>query len=393
MYIKEVKEALKFLMACDVVPYLWGPHGIGKTQAIKQFAAEGGHKEFTLALGNVEIPDILGVMDRKIDQYTGATQSSTYLMPEFFSDLIKFANENPDKYAILFLDELNHARKDVLSPIFQMITGKSIHTTKFPKNFRIIAASNPPTDDYAGVLNMRNKALLDRFCHINVQPSHKGWLEHATSAGVHADILEFVRENPEHLRTPSADFSADKYATPSERTWQDYVAPLYAMGAPKELIYGLVGTATGVAWYTWMEQQRAKTITGTDIMDYSKETEKRVKKLIKEGQWAEVQKAVDALQAEAAKRTKELHEAHEKGDKNDGKSPPDVTANIVKFLCELPDEVMVSAFLLLSTSECRYLAYTVFDDPTMVSHFGKVIGRTKTAEAGEATPAPKAKKK
>lgn len=399
MYISEFKAALPYLFKANVVPFVWGVHGIGKTTAMQQFADEGGHKLFTLALGNVEIPDILGIMDAEVDQYTGRKTCASYLKPEFFKDLIDFANNNPDRYAILFLDELNHARKDVLSPVFQMITGGSVHTTKFPANFRIVAASNPPTDDYSGVLNLRNQALLDRFCHIKIDPSSAGWLKYAEGR-VNPDMLGFIRENPDHLRVQNTSFSVDQYAKPSERSWEA-AHRLYEIGAPKELIYGMVGTSTGTSFYTWMENNRAKTISGDEIFAYSKETQKAVKKLIKEGQWAELQKVVDSFRDTTVKRTAALHEVYEallkadeakdtkelerlkKLDPSEGKSTEAETAAVVAFLCDLPDEVMMSAFPQLSTIECRYIAYTVFDDPKMVEHFKALLERVKKGEAKE----------
>ncbi len=381
MYINEFKASLPYLFKAKVVPFAWGPHGVGKTSAIQQFADEGGHKLFTLALGNVEIPDILGVMDKHVDEYTGKVTSSRYLMPEFFKELFDFCRENPDKYSILFLDELNHARKDVLSPVFQMITGGGVHTYKFPENFRIAVASNPPTDDYPGVLNLRNQALLDRFCHLNIQPNPTSWIEgYAVPQGLSDDIVQFIRNNPDHLRSAQVPFSSDQFAKPSERSW-DYVNRLYAIQAPKELIYGMVGTATGTAWYAWMDANKEKLITGEEILAYNEKTRTAVLKLIKEEKFAEVQKVVDAFRDTVMKKTAELHALYEKGeDKTDGKCTPEECRSVVQFLKDLPEESMMAAFPQLSNEQCRYIGYTVFDDQEMVDHFKKVLESTKKAE-------------
>jgi alkaline phosphatase D len=386
MYVSELKNALPYLFKAKITPFLWGVHGIGKTTAIEQVAAEGGHKLFTLALGNVEIPDILGIMDFEVDPKTGKRVSSKYMMPEFFKTLFDFAEANPDKYAILFLDELNHARKDVLSPVFQMAISGSLHTYKFPTNVRIVAAANPPTDDYAGVLNIRNAAFNDRFCHIKIEPNAKGWLNYAAGK-VNDDIHGFITDSPDQLRVEGQAFSVDTFCRPSERSWE-MADRLYKLDAPRELIYGMVGTTTGVAFYSWMETNKAKQISGQEILEYTKETQKRVLALVKDGKWAEVQKCVDNLQSETAKRTKELHEAYEKGDKNTGFCTDSEKAAVVKFMLDMPDEVFMSAFQVLSQIECRYICYPVFNDDSMAARMRKVVEQLKKNDA----KAAKAKK-
>lgn len=407
MFISEFKTALPYLLKARVTPFVWGVHGIGKTSCIKQVAAEGGHKLFTLALGNVEIPDLLGIMDTNEDQYTGK-RSARYLIPEYFQQLITFAETNPDKYAIVFLDELNHARKDVLSPVFQMVLENSLHATKFPDNFRFIVASNPPTEDYAGVLNLRNQAFLDRFCHIKIEPNAKGWLEYANDK-VNSDILGFINDNPDHLRMAGKSFSVDTFCSPSERSWEA-VNRLYELGAPKELIYGMVGISSGQAFYSWMAANKAKTISGADILAYTPETQALVQTLVKEGRWAEVQKCVDNLAAEARRITHDLHEFYVKDandprglgkDGNGGCSEEERDA-VIRFLGDLPDEVYQSAFQLIAERiECRYIVYNVYKHPTQRARVQRIQDEAKKAAETEgeqrkqetAAPAAPAKKR
>ena len=81
---------------------LMGKHGIGKSQILEKFYSEKGYKVVTLFLGQMSDPgDLIGIPHK--NEETGHTD----FMPPYWFPI-------DDTPVVLFLDELNRARPEVL---------------------------------------------------------------------------------------------------------------------------------------------------------------------------------------------------------------------------------------------------------------------------------------
>ena len=277
MQINQYKKALPFLMKAKVTCLVWGNHGIGKSSAPQQFCDENGYKLFNLRLGSLEVGDLLGLGDFKLDA-TGKKVATQFFMPDWLKDLFDFCEQNPDKQAIIHLDEINRARRDILAPVFQMVLDYRLHTYEFPKNVFVIASANPPTDDY-NVLDMSDKAFLDRFLHIKLAPSRKEWIDYAENK-VDSSIINFIKDNNKMLEMNLEDFSVNDFAQPSRRSWEK-VSDLLKAGTPKELqqelISGKVGLVAAVAFEEFLNKAE-KPLTAEEILNNYQEHIETIKK-------------------------------------------------------------------------------------------------------------------
>lgn len=289
MLVSQFKASLPALFAARVTPLLWGQHGIGKSSAPQQWCDENGHKMFNLRLGNMEVGDLLGLADFEVDQYTGKKTATRFFMPDWMKEVCEFATANPDKYAVIFLDEINRVRKDMLAPVFQIALDFRLHTYVFPSNVRVLAAANPPTDDYDNVLDIRDLAFLDRFCHIDLNTSAVEFLSYGEKKGLNKDVLAYVRDNPEFLQGTVKPFSVDEYCKPSPRTWEA-VSRLIEAGAPQELLYGMLGSTTTASFKAYLARRKEDVIEITleDILKRGdkKKTLDKVRKAAETGQHA-----------------------------------------------------------------------------------------------------------
>jgi hypothetical protein len=137
----------------------------------------------------VEVGDLLGLGDFVLNS-KGERVSTKFFTPNWLKELIDYCEKNPKSHAVLFLDEMNRARRDVLQAVFQLVLDYKHFETILPKNMYVIAACNPSTDDYI-VTDIADKALLNRFCNIVFTPTVEEWLEYATKKPMDRSLIEF----------------------------------------------------------------------------------------------------------------------------------------------------------------------------------------------------------
>lgn len=330
MNITTLKKVLPVLMKAKVTPWIWGFHGKGKSESIETWCKDLGYLCFNFRLNTqADVGDFLGLQDFTLDPTTGQKVSTSFFMPDWLKQCYDFCSANPDKLAVIFIDEINRAsRMDLIGPVFQMALDYRLHTYKFPENLRIICASNPDTSNYS-VLSLDDKALFSRFCHIMFNPSREEWRDYAVSREYDNNIIDFIGEQPDFLEESDLErFSLDEYAKPDRRKWSA-VNSLLKKGLNRaeqhEVFSGLIGIEGASAFYKFLDRDD-KPLSLEDILDnYEKKAQKRVIKYSKEN------------------RTDILHNATAKVSDffktNDPLSDKQGT-NLLKFMEDLPLEVM-----------------------------------------------------
>jgi MoxR-like ATPase len=330
MNIETLKESLPFLIKAEIPALMVGHHGVGKTQGAQQFAAENKYFIRILNLGTQEVGDIIGLADFVKDK-DGNNVATKFMIPDWAKELKEFCEANPDKIGILFLDEINRARRDVLQVVFPLLLEKRIHATIFPKNFYVMAGMNPSTEDYI-VTDMSDKALLDRFCHIKLAPSKQEFFKYAKQRKFDDQLVQFLQDQPELLQGALEAFDLSN-VTPSRRSWEA-VDRVHKLKPPahvnREIVAGLVGNTAMTAWMKAMSGTD-KPINAEDVLnDYSKH-KKRVLEYAdaKTGGRIDMLKFTCASLIEYAKATK----------KAIGK---DESKNLSEFLWDIPRDLSYS---------------------------------------------------
>lgn len=254
MNFNQLKQALPVLLKHDVVPFIWGHFGVGKTQGVKQLAKEKGFVHLHLA--TQEIGDLVGLLKHNKD---GTVSHSR---PEWFPT---------EGEGIVFLDELNRASPDVIQCMFSFITGKTIHRHKLPDGWKIVAAGNYQSNDY-NVTDTSDAAWMSRFCHLDFNPSIEEFAYFAETKG--QDVLgAFALESPEMIEVQKRE-KPELNVVPDRRAWLDLLAPLEAEEMEDttrfEVYSGLVGSIAASSFLNFKKNSE-KSIKLKDVLkDYSK---------------------------------------------------------------------------------------------------------------------------
>ena len=140
---------------------LVGKHGIGKSQILENYFQGKGAKVVTLFLGQMSDPgDLIGLPEK--NEATGKTD---FMLPYWFP-----TDSTP---IVLFLDELNRARPEVLQTIMDLTLNRKLAGKALPEGSRIISAVNNG-NEYQ--LTDLDPALVSRFNIYEFEPSVQEWL-------------------------------------------------------------------------------------------------------------------------------------------------------------------------------------------------------------------------
>ena len=251
----------ELLQILDLLPashnlMLVGRHGIGKSEILTEYYSQKGIPVVALFLGQMADPgDLIGLPARNAE--TGKTD----FMPPYWFPL-------DGKPVVLFLDELNRARPEILQTIMDLALNRKLAGRSLPEGSRIISAVNEG-EQYQ--LTDLDPALVSRFDIVTFQPTVQEWLLWAGKAGVDKRVTAFIEENPMWLdRNPdqkeNEDTGLDK--TPDRRAWKrvsdvilgaESVTPVH-----QKAIAAIVGAKAAVAFSGSVAQRRL--VSGRDIL-------------------------------------------------------------------------------------------------------------------------------
>lgn len=268
MNIKDMKKSLDYLFEASITPFLWGHAGIGKTETVKQYAKEKGYKFFAMYLGAMsDVGDILGLASFVKDE-NGSEVATTFATPIWLKETIDYCEANPDSGAIIFLDEFNRARRDILNGMFSLALDKTFHNVKLPKNCHIIAAGNPPTDEYY-VTDVNDTALMARFAHIKLEPTFNEWMKYAKNAQFESTLISFLQEQPNLLEDSKSEFTLPIKV---DRRSYERVNRLFKVNTPpallRQLMAGIIGVERMVAYEAHLKNMD-KPLTGEEVLNLS----------------------------------------------------------------------------------------------------------------------------
>ncbi len=185
---------------------LVGKHGIGKSRILEDYFSDKGAKVVTLFLGQMSDPgDLIGLPEK--NEKTGKTD---FMLPYWFP-----LDNEP---VVLFLDELNRARPEVLQTIMDLTLNRKLAGKSLPEGSRIISAVNKG-NEYQ--LTDLDPALVSRFNIYEFQPSVEDWLAWGQNSGIDPRILSFINDNPEYLDSDEDQGLAENLErSPDRRSWE-----------------------------------------------------------------------------------------------------------------------------------------------------------------------------
>lgn len=230
----QLPSLLEYLYKLKMAAFIWGEPGVGKSMCVHQFAKKNSMLLEDIRLTQLDSPDLQGL--KWIDEKTGTTKS---YRPEFFPV------ENVP--GIIFLDELTAAEPRMQATAYQLVLDRKVGPYSLPDKWMVIAAGNSPED---GAISYKmGTALSDRFIHIHVMANAQDWVNWAVEAGIHPNVITFLKVKPDYLTTVSGQKKGSNLICPSPRSWarvSEVVSVVSDEACQSILINGIVGDAAAV---------------------------------------------------------------------------------------------------------------------------------------------------
>ena len=235
--INGAKSALRHAFKKRRPLFIWGPPGIGKSDAIHQLGVELNAHVIDVRLSLWEPTDIKG-----IPYFNSVDNTMSWAPP------VELPNEElagKHEHVILFLDELNSAPPSVQAAAYQLILNRKVGTYKLPDNVFIVAAGNREADK--GVTYRMPAPLANRFVHLELRVDFEDWLNWAIDNKIHKDVVGYLSFAKQDLYDFDPKTASRSFATP--RSWA-FVSELLddelGEGTLADLVSGAVGEGTGV---------------------------------------------------------------------------------------------------------------------------------------------------
>ena len=217
--------------------FLWGPPGIGKSELVEGMTKDLGGIMYDLRLAQMDPTDIRG-----IPFYNKETGVMDWAPPIDLPD-----EETASQYPIvvLFLDEMNSAAPSVQSAAYQLILNRRIGKYKLPKNVVMVAAGNREGDK--GVTYRMPAPLSNRFVHLEMKVDYESWLQWATDARIHKDVIGYISFAKQDLYDFDPKSSSRSFATPRSWTFvSDLLDDGMADSTTTDLVAGTIGDGLAV---------------------------------------------------------------------------------------------------------------------------------------------------
>ena len=256
---KELEKLLAATPASQNI-MLTGKHGIGKSQILEKFFTARGERVVILFLGQMSDPgDLIGLP--RLNTETGKTD---FMPPYWFP--------TDGKPVVLFLDELNRARPEVLQTIMDLTLNRTLAGKKLPEGSRVISAVN---DGEEYQLTDLDPALVSRFNIYEFRPSVQEWLLWAAQKKLDNRVISFISENPDML--DGAEFTREDQGlekSPDRRAWErvsNILQQNEVSSLLKTIIAGVIGMPAASKFFASINQNRLPSARDILLGDFAKQ--------------------------------------------------------------------------------------------------------------------------
>ncbi len=203
----EAKELIKSLRSLKLSFMLWGATGVGKSEAVRQLAAEIDAELRDIRLCQKQPTDIGG-----LPALDHVRQQTVFYPPAFL------VPRTDEKAVVLFFDEISLAPDDTKGAVLGILEERRQGNVEISDNWIIVAAGNRPEDmaNARGLGAAANRRLL----HIVIEPQLEATLGHFMKIGVIAEVLAFLKVFPQHLSGEEAARTQKHELYPRPASWK-----------------------------------------------------------------------------------------------------------------------------------------------------------------------------
>ena len=169
---------------------IWGTHGLGKTEMVRDYAKSRGWKFNYIAPAQFEeMGDLHGMP--YVSESPQGVKRTLFSPPDWVP-----IEEGP---GILLIDDINRADDRILRGCMQLLQNYELSSWKLPQKWQIVSTANPEGADYS--VTPMDDAMLTRMIHTTLIFNHKVWAEWAIRSGIDKRGISFVLTYPELINT------------------------------------------------------------------------------------------------------------------------------------------------------------------------------------------------
>ena len=307
---------------------IWGTHGIGKTQAVLDFAKENDWTYVYCAPAQFEEMGDLHGMPNVVDpdETISGDEYTVYSPPDWVP--------REDGPGILLLDDINRADDRILRGCMQLLQNFELTSWKLPPKWQIVATANPEGGDYS--VTPMDGAMLTRMLHATLKFDAKIWAQWAYSANVDERGISFVLTYPELVNS--------ERTTPRSLTqFFEQIASIDDLKGNLQLVEALalssLDEVTVSSFIAFINDELTQLIDPEEILDTEdfKKVAKKIKDISIDDSGA---KRVDRLSTMCARLYLKLISDNYTQEKNHGK-------NLVEFLLldTIPNDLLMSLYM------------------------------------------------
>ena len=221
------EDIIRGAIESDVAVFLHGKSSEGKSARVKQIDPNC----VIIYLRNATPESLNGK-----SVYNSETGEMIDIKPTWLKKLEERCEKEPNKYHIVFFDEITNALPSIQGIAFNIVLDREVNGIwKLPENARIVAAGNDMKDSLAA--NQLAEPLFNRFAHVYIETTVESWLKWASEHNIHPAIYAYIAYTKgESLRSK---YNGEK-PNADPRKWEMASKMLYATGRP-EMLRALIG--------------------------------------------------------------------------------------------------------------------------------------------------------
>jgi len=262
----QAPELILDIMRPGHVAMLTSSPGVGKSSIARQIAKENNLKLIDVRLSQCDPTDLGGFPTVDLEAgKAGYLPMNTFPIQgdpiplhtdedgECFPEELDDKGNDKNQYSgwLLLLDEFNSAPISVQAAAYKIVLDKQVGMHKLHKRVAIICAGNLDTD--RAIVNRLSTAMQSRLIHLQLECSHRDWMDWAASSGIDYRVTSYLNFKKEDLHSFDPTHSDKTFACP--RTWEflsDIIKPFTHIRANKTpLVLGTIGEGVGTAFVTF----------------------------------------------------------------------------------------------------------------------------------------------
>ena len=221
------EDIIKGAVESGVAVFLHGPSSEGKSARVKQIDPTCE----IIYLRNATPESLNGK-----SVYNQQTGEMIDVPPTWLKKLQEKCSNEPDRYHIVFFDEITNALPSIQGIAFNIVLDREVNGIwKLPENARIVAAGNDMKDSLAA--NQLAEPLFNRFAHVYIKTTTESWLNWASEYNIHPAIYTFIAYTKGAVLR--SDYNGEK-PNADPRKWEMASKMLYSTRNP-EMLRALVG--------------------------------------------------------------------------------------------------------------------------------------------------------